>query len=168
VGGVLRWKYTGAVARTKACQGRDRDPASSSAEAASSARDSRRSHEAAVSRYDACSIRTRTSIMPRVSIALVTLSLAFLTLSMPGAAGAQRAAATSTDSQLAPIRVSGSYWIELSPVVLAARSFYPEALSVGEGGITRITAGEADLATNAETQLLRESLVNPDLRIIMT
>lgn len=106
--------------------------------------------------------------MPRVSIALVTLSLAFLTLSMPGAAGAQRAAATSTDSQLAPIRVSGSYWIELSPVVLAARSFYPEALSVGEGGITRITAGEADLATNAETQLLRESLVNPDLRIIMT
>jgi NitT/TauT family transport system substrate-binding protein len=41
-------------------------------------------------------------------------------------------------------------------------------LEVGEGGITRITAGEVDLATNAETQLLRESLTNPDLRIIMT
>lgn len=69
---------------------------------------------------------------------------------------------------LAPIRVSGSYWIELSPVLVAANDFYPERLQVGEGGIVRITAGEADLATNAETQLLRESLTNPDLRIIMT
>src|SRR5690606_37061603 len=38
----------------------------------------------------------------------------------------------------------------------------------GEGGITRITSGAADLATNAETQLLRESVRNPDLRIITT
>ena len=79
-------------------------------------------------------------------------------------AGSGSAAATA----LAPIRVSGSYWIELSPVLIAANSFYPEQLAVGEGGITRITSGEADLATNAETQLLRESLTNPDLRIIMT
>jgi NitT/TauT family transport system substrate-binding protein len=69
---------------------------------------------------------------------------------------------------LAPISVSGSYWIELAPVIVAANSFYPERLSVGEGGITRITSGDVDMATNAETQLLRESLVNPDLRIIMT
>ncbi|HWL79250.1 ABC transporter substrate-binding protein [Microbacterium sp.] len=68
----------------------------------------------------------------------------------------------------APISVSGSYWIELAPVLVAADKFYPRGLEVGEGGITRITAGEVDLATNAETQLLRESLVNPDLRIIMT
>lgn len=67
-----------------------------------------------------------------------------------------------------PIRVSGSYWIELSPVIVAANRFYPEKLVVGEGGITRITSGEADLATNAETQVLRESVTNPDLRIIMT
>jgi NitT/TauT family transport system substrate-binding protein len=80
------------------------------------------------------------------------------------------AAASPTRGQvtLAPIRVSGSYWIELSPVLVAADSFYPQRLEVGEGGIVRITAGEADLATNAETQLLRESLTNPDLRIIMT
>jgi NitT/TauT family transport system substrate-binding protein len=71
-------------------------------------------------------------------------------------------------SNLAPISVSGSYWIELSPVIVAANSFYPQQIPVGEGGITRITAGEVDMATNAETQLLRESLVNPDLRIIMT
>jgi len=69
---------------------------------------------------------------------------------------------------LAPIRVSGSYWIELSPVLVAANRFYPQTLAVGEGGITRITSGEADLATNAETQLLRESVTNSDLRIIMT
>jgi len=72
------------------------------------------------------------------------------------------------EAPLAPIRVSGSYWIELSPVLVAANSFYPQQLQVGEGGIVRITSGEADLATNAETQLLRESLTNPDLRIIMT
>jgi NitT/TauT family transport system substrate-binding protein len=71
-------------------------------------------------------------------------------------------------SPLPPISVSGSYWIELAPVIVAANSFYPQKLAVGEGGITRITSGEADLATNAETQLLRESVRNPDLRIIMT
>jgi sulfonate transport system substrate-binding protein len=70
--------------------------------------------------------------------------------------------------ELAPISVSGSYWIELSPVITAATSFYPVQLPMGEGGITRITSGDADLATNAETQLLRETLVNPDLRIIAT
>src|SRR5690606_31442270 len=69
---------------------------------------------------------------------------------------------------LPPIKVSGSYWIELSPVLVAANSFYPAPLTVDEGGIPRITSGEADLATNAETQLLRESIRNPDLRIIMT
>jgi sulfonate transport system substrate-binding protein len=72
------------------------------------------------------------------------------------------------ESPLVPIKVSGSYWIELSPVLVAANSFYPVKMNVDEGGIPRITSGEADLATNAETQLLRESIRNPDLRIIMT
>jgi sulfonate transport system substrate-binding protein len=77
------------------------------------------------------------------------------------------AAAPSLDP--ANLKVSGSFWIELSPVLVAANSFHPTQLVVGEGGITRITSGEADLATNAETQVLRESVVNnPDLRIIMT
>jgi NitT/TauT family transport system substrate-binding protein len=80
----------------------------------------------------------------------------------------QAALADDQPTVLAPIRVSGSYWIELSPVLVGASSFYPERLTVGEGGITRISSGEADLATNAETQLLRESVTNPDLRIIMT
>jgi sulfonate transport system substrate-binding protein len=76
--------------------------------------------------------------------------------------------AAAVAAPLAPIRVSGSYWIELSPVLVAADRFYGQRLAVGEGGITRITSGDADLATNAETQLLRESVTNPDLRIIMT
>jgi len=96
------------------------------------------------------------------------LALVFVIVTAFGPVVAQSQSASSGTSDLAPISVSGSYWIELSPVVVAADSFYPERLSVGEGGITRITAGEVDLATNAETQLLRESLVNPDLRIIMT
>ncbi|HXC60906.1 MAG TPA: ABC transporter substrate-binding protein [Steroidobacteraceae bacterium] len=69
---------------------------------------------------------------------------------------------------LAPIRVAGARWIELSPVVVAANNFYPQRLAVPSGGVVSITRGEADLATNAETQLLRESVANPDLRIIMT
>jgi sulfonate transport system substrate-binding protein len=78
---------------------------------------------------------------------------------------------TSTQEQvaaLAPIRVAGARWIELSPVVVAAHSFYLTQLEVAPGGVVSITSGAADLATNAETQLLRESVKNPDLRIIMT
>lgn len=68
----------------------------------------------------------------------------------------------------APIRIAGGMWIELSPVLVAADSFYPEQSTVAEGGVRSITARDADIATNAETQLLRESVTNPDLRIIMT
>ncbi|MFO7324525.1 MAG: ABC transporter substrate-binding protein [Pseudomonadota bacterium] len=98
-----------------------------------------------------------------------------LRLALLAAAGLALGACSSGSSReearqapLAPIRVSGSYWIELSPVLVAANSFYPVQVNVDEGGIPRITSGEADLATNAETQLLRESIRNPDLRIIMT
>jgi NitT/TauT family transport system substrate-binding protein len=72
------------------------------------------------------------------------------------------------DAPLAPIKVAGARWIELSPVLVAASHFYPQKLEVPSGGVVSITSGAADLATNAETQLLRESVANPDLRIIMT
>ncbi|MBN1236973.1 MAG: ABC transporter substrate-binding protein [Gammaproteobacteria bacterium] len=106
--------------------------------------------------------------MRKMPAASITLTVALLAAGSLFDAAAQPGTGSAADSGLAPIRVSGSYWIELSPVVVAAERFYPEQLSVGEGGITRITSGEADLATNAETQLLRESVANPDLRIIMT
>lgn len=72
------------------------------------------------------------------------------------------------EAPLVPIKVAGARWIELSPVVTAAEFFYPQKLTVPSGGVVSITRNEADLATNAETQLLRESVTNPDLRIIMT
>ena len=72
------------------------------------------------------------------------------------------------DAPLVPIKVAGARWIELSPVLVAANSFYPQKLEVPSGGVVSITSGAADIATNAETQLLRESVKNPDLRIIMT
>jgi len=97
-----------------------------------------------------------------------TTVVALAGLLLLGCAPSEPETVAGAETPLAPIRVSGSYWIELSPVLVAANSFYPERLQVGEGGIVRITSGEADLATNAETQLLRESVTNPDLRIIMT
>ena len=100
----------------------------------------------------------------RASFAIAALLLQGCGPSEQGTTGSR----VGAPAPLAAIRVSGSYWIELSPVLVAANSFYPQPLSVGEGGITRISSGEADVATNAETQLLRESLANPDLRIIMT
>jgi sulfonate transport system substrate-binding protein len=74
----------------------------------------------------------------------------------------------SPEAPLVPIKVAGARWIELSPVLVAANSFYPQQMVTTAGGVVSITSGEADLATNAETQLLRESVKNPDLRIIMT
>lgn len=109
---------------------------------------------------------SRGFVRSTIRVALVLFSLLAQGYTHPA-----RAQPTSTGTAAtppAPIRVSGSYWIELSPVLVAANSFYAQPLAVGEGGITRITAGETDLATNAETQLLRESVTNPDLRIIMT
>ena len=132
-----------------------------------------------------CQSLRRTTSRPMIRTALAALTALLIqgcgpsesmetatapvTEAAPAAAATTAAAPTaSVDASLAPIDVSGSFWIELSPVLVAANSFYPQQLTVGEGGITRITSGEADIATNAETQLLRESLVNPDLRIIMT
>jgi sulfonate transport system substrate-binding protein len=80
----------------------------------------------------------------------------------------ETSSAETTAGPLAPITVAGGYWIELSPVIVAARNFYPVQVPVAEGGVRSITAGDALIATNAETQLLRETVYNPDLRIIMT
>jgi NitT/TauT family transport system substrate-binding protein len=93
-----------------------------------------------------------------------TIRIAALAIVSGSIAGCGEPAATPQAS----IRVAGGMWIELSPVLVAANSFYAEQLTVAEGGVRSITSDEADLATNAETQLLRESVTNPDLRILMT
>jgi NitT/TauT family transport system substrate-binding protein len=58
--------------------------------------------------------------------------------------------------------------IELSPVLVAANGIYPGPISVTNGGIPNIMDGSADVATNAETQLLRQSVDDPNLRVIFT
>lgn len=67
---------------------------------------------------------------------------------------------------------------EIAPVLLAADRHFPPGISVKRGGIPNLVGadrlpnygdpGTADIATHAETQLLRYSLENPDLRVIMT
>jgi NitT/TauT family transport system substrate-binding protein len=60
--------------------------------------------------------------------------------------------------------------IELASVRLALRDFYPGGTPPKPGGVASLAdpALDADAATNAETQLLRQSLTRPDLRIVMT
>jgi NitT/TauT family transport system substrate-binding protein len=105
--------------------------------------------------------------MIKPGIALAALSSLLLGCS-PVDEAAVSPATAALEQPLAPIRVSGSYWIELSPVLVAANSFYPQRLTVGEGGLTTMNSGASDLATNAETQILRESVAHPDYRIIAT
>ena len=70
---------------------------------------------------------------------------------------------------LPPLRVSGNMTtIELSPVLLAANGIYPGPITVINGGIPNIMSGEVDAGTNAETQLLRQSVDDPSLRVIFT
>jgi NitT/TauT family transport system substrate-binding protein len=59
--------------------------------------------------------------------------------------------------------------LELAPVLLAAEQLGTQRITVKNGGIPALfDADAADLATNAETQALRQSIDHPDLRIIFT
>jgi sulfonate transport system substrate-binding protein len=67
--------------------------------------------------------------------------------------------------------------LEIAPVLLAADRHYPRGIALSRGGIANLVgkvttnygAGDiADVATNAETQLLRHSVAHPELRVIMT
>src|SRR5271169_5941982 len=70
---------------------------------------------------------------------------------------------------LPPLRIAGNMTtIELAPVLLAANGMYRGPVTVIDGGIPNLMRGEVDAATNAETQLLRQSRVDPSLRIILT
>ena len=61
-----------------------------------------------------------------------------------------------------PLRAAGSLTtIELSPLLVAADKIYPGQISIINGGIPAIMSGMVDVATNAETQLLRQSVDDP-------
>ena len=57
--------------------------------------------------------------------------------------------------------------LELAPVLLAAKSDYPGVAKVMNGSIANLWTG-ADLATNAETQALVQSVTHANLRIVFT
>ena len=72
-------------------------------------------------------------------------------------------------SALPPLSIAGNMTtIELAPVLVAANSLYGGKVTVINGGIPELMRGEVDAATNAETQLLRRSIDDPNLRIIFT
>jgi sulfonate transport system substrate-binding protein len=73
-------------------------------------------------------------------------------------------------SATAQLRVFGNTTtIELAPMLLAVKELYGESATVTNGGIPDLFDEDAaDIATNAETQALRQSVDHPDLRIIFT
>jgi NitT/TauT family transport system substrate-binding protein len=84
--------------------------------------------------------------------------------------------AQAQDKAAGPIAVFGNRsTIELAPALLAAEQM---GTTVKMGGVNNLTGdpgapgysseGRADVATNAETQLLRFSVKSPNLRIILT
>ena len=80
-----------------------------------------------------------------------------------------RAAGVAQTPALPPLRIAGNMaTLELAPVLVAAKGLYRGQLIVINGGIPDLMRGEVDAATNAETQLLRRSVVDPSLRIIFT
>ncbi|HVW27629.1 MAG TPA: ABC transporter substrate-binding protein [Polyangiaceae bacterium] len=82
-----------------------------------------------------------------------------------GASSGGRSGATGTFPNLAVF--GNTTTLELAPVLLAAKSVYPGKATVTNGGIPNLWSG-ADLATNAETQALVQSVSHSDLRIIFT
>jgi ABC-type nitrate/sulfonate/bicarbonate transport system substrate-binding protein len=70
---------------------------------------------------------------------------------------------------LAQLKIYGNTTtIELAPVLLAAQDLYGNTTAVRNGGIPDLFDEDAaDVATNAETQALRQSVDHPDLRTIL-
>jgi NitT/TauT family transport system substrate-binding protein len=58
--------------------------------------------------------------------------------------------------------------IESAPVFLAAEGPSGTGIAVSGGGIPLLITGEADAATNAETQALLRSATSPNIRIVLT
>ena len=83
------------------------------------------------------------------------------------------------DETSVPLSVYGNTWtLEIAPVLLAAEEYYEPHIEVKLGGIPSLVgapnafkdgdAEPADLATHADTQLLRYSLDHPNVRVLMT
>jgi NitT/TauT family transport system substrate-binding protein len=78
-----------------------------------------------------------------------------------------------------PLAIYGNITVfEIAPVLIAADRLYGDAAIIRRGGVPYLFPGAplgnsaapglADVSTNAETQALRVSVKNPELRIVMT
>jgi len=114
--------------------------------------------------------------MPRMHIKILTAMVAAAGMLLAGCATTSKTAAGPRTYD--PISVHGNIQtFEISPVLLAAEELYPGEATVKMGGIPNLigaaqiqgfgSPGVADVATHAETQALRYSVDNPNLRIIL-
>ena len=87
---------------------------------------------------------------------------------------------SSSESRSDTLRIYGNLsLLEMAPVLLAAEHIYRGKATVEHGSVMSLwgkssdlasldSAGQSDIATNSETQALRASVENPDLRFIFT
>lgn len=87
---------------------------------------------------------------------------------------------TSHHNAADTLRIYGNLsLLEMAPVLLAAERIYPGKTLIEHGSVMALwgqasdlasltSAGQADIATNSETQALRGSVAHPDLRFIFT
>ena len=87
---------------------------------------------------------------------------------------------TASNNRTETLRIYGNLsLLEMAPVLLAADSIYPGKTRIEHGSVMALwgkgsdlasltSAGQADIATNSETQALRAAVENPDLRFIFT
>ena len=102
---------------------------------------------------------------PRLLRKLASLA-AYAALASACAAGAK-----VPDEPADPLVIRGaSLVVELGPARVAVEQLYPAGSRIEHGGVDSLLDPQnpADLATNAETQLLFHSVRGPDLRAIMT
>lgn len=105
------------------------------------------------------------------------LAILVLPLLTPLAACANDEVEQAASEDAGPLALHGNTTtLEIAPVLLAMRDYYPGQTTVKMGGVPNLygevsgggVPGVADAATNAETQLIRTSVEHPDLRMIMT
>ena len=110
---------------------------------------------------------------------VLAAGIAAAAVSLAGCASRAPAPVATAPAAPAALAIYGNkQTFEIAPVLLAASHYYPGQASVNMGSIANLvgapsvpgfgTDGAADLATNAETQLLRYSVENPNLRVVMT
>src|SRR5580700_10562907 len=101
--------------------------------------------------------------MAGIRVRRIGFALLCVATALTGAAG------LAQQNAFPALRIAGNMTtIELAPVLVAAAGLYPGPVTVVNGGIPNLMRGEVDAATNAETQLLRQSIDDPSLRVILT